>query len=122
MNERILLVEDDEDLRSLMCEGLRGRGLDVETVDCAQACLTRIDEVGFDVIVTDVEMPGMSGLELCRLLSQRNPPLVAIVVTSLCDRATVTAARENGAFELMSKPILVPALEAAIRRALIASA
>ena len=118
MNERILLVDDNEDLRMLMCEGLQRRGLDVETVDSAQACLTRIDEVGFDVVVTDVEMPGISGLELCRLLARRSPPVVSIVLTSLRDLTTMTAALANGAVEFISKPIKIGALEAAIRRAL----
>lgn len=120
MNERILLVDDDEDQRSLMCEGLRERGLDVETVDSAQACLARLDEseVGFDLIVTDVQMPGMSGIDLCRVLSHRKPPLISIVLTSLQDLKTATAALASGAFAFMSKPTKVAALEAAIRRAL----
>jgi DNA-binding NtrC family response regulator len=117
LTERILLVDDDEDLRTMMCEGLQRRGLDVEMVDSAQACLERIDQVGFDIVVTDVEMPGMSGIELCRVLSQRSPPLSTIVVTSLRDLATMTAALASGALEFLSKPINVTVLEAAIRRA-----
>ena len=122
MNERILLVDDDKDLRELMCEALQGRGLEVEVVASAQACLMRIDEVGFDVVVTDVEMPGMSGIELCGLLSRRCPPMTSIVLTGLLDIKTATAASASGAFELLSKPINLPALEAAIRRALTAPA
>jgi DNA-binding NtrC family response regulator len=117
--ERILIVDDDEDLRTLMCEGLQRRGMDVEMVDSAQACLRRIDEVAFDVVVTDVQMmPGISGIELSRLLSLRIPPLVSIVVTNLRDLTTKTAALASGAFEFISKPIKLAALEAAIRRAL----
>jgi DNA-binding NtrC family response regulator len=117
MKERILLVDDDEDLRTLLCEGLRRRGLDVEMVDSAQACLTRIDQAWFDVVVTDVEMPGMSGVELCRVLSRRIPPLVSIVITNLRDLTTTTAAFASGAFEFLAKPIKLATLEAAIRRA-----
>ncbi len=117
MNQRILLVDDDDDTRTLMCEGLRRRGLDVEMVDSAQACLTRIDTSPFDVVVTDVSMPGMSGIELCGALHDRDPPLLAIVVTSLRDRTIQTAAMASGAFEFLSKPIGVGTLEAAIRRA-----
>ncbi len=115
---RVLIVDDDEDLRTLMCEGLRRRGLDVEMVDSAQACLSRLDYDDFDVVVTDVQMPGISGIELCGLLSRRLPPLVSIVVTNLRDISTKTTAFASGAFELLSKPIKLGALEAAIRRAL----
>lgn len=117
MNERILLVDDDDDTRMLMCELLRRRGLDVETVDSARACLMRIDVSTFDVVVTDVEMPGMSGIELCGALNQRVPPLLSIVVTGLLDLTTRTAALASGAFEFLSKPIKVAVLEAAIGRA-----
>jgi len=118
MRERILLVDDDDDTRSLMCEGLRRRGLDVEMVDSAQACLARIATTRFDMVVTDVAMPGMSGIELCGALHERVPPLPAIVVTSLRDLATRTDALACGAIEVLSKPIQVRTLEAAIRRAL----
>ncbi len=117
MNQRILLVDDDDDTRSLMCEGLRKRGLDVETVGSAQACLSRLDTTEFDVIVTDVSMPGMSGIELCDALHERHSPPLAIVVTSLRDVSIRSAAFASGAFEFLSKPIRVDTLEAAIRRA-----
>lgn len=123
MTERILIVDDNEDLRTIICEGLQRRGMDVETVDSAQACLKRIDESesGFDVVVTDVQMPGMSGIELCRVLSERSPPLVAIVLTSFRDLKTGTAALANGAFEFLLKPVKLAALEAAIHRAFAAT-
>ncbi len=120
MKDRILIVEDDDDLRIFIAEGLRRRGLDVETVSSGQACLQRIEQEGsegFDVVVTDVQMPGMSGIELCRELSRRIPPMVTIVVTSMRDLTTRTAAFANGAFEFLTKPVKVVALEAAIRRA-----
>lgn len=117
MNERILLVDDDEETRSLVCDGLRDRGLEVEAVDSAQACLARIEDTTFDVVVTDVEMPGMSGIELCDALRRHTPPLVSIVVTGMRDLTTMTAAYANGAFEYLTKPIKLATLEAAIRRA-----
>lgn len=116
-NDHVLIVDDDEDLRTLMYEGLRRRGLRVEMVESAETCLQRIDEVEFDVVITDVQMPGMSGLELCRLLSRRTPPLVSIVVTNLHDLSR-TALLASGALEFLAKPFKLAALEAAIRRAL----
>ena len=117
LNERILIVDDEEDLWTLMCEALQNCGLDVETVASAEACLERLDQVGFDVVITDVEMPGMSGIDLCQLLSRRCPPLPTIVVTGLRDLTARSAAFANGAFEFLLKPIKLVALEAAIRRA-----
>ena len=118
MSRAILLVDDDDDIRTMMGEGLRRRGFDVETVSSGEACLDRMRSDPADMVVTDIQMPGMSGIELCAALHERYPGLPAIVVTALKDVKTATSAVENGAFALMTKPVKLEALDLAIRTAL----
>jgi two-component system response regulator AtoC len=118
MSQAILLVDDDDDTRMLMCDGLRRRGFEVETVSSAKACLERIARAPVDMVVTDVQMPGMSGLELCATLKQRFPSVPAIVVTGLKDIKTAAAALASGALALMTKPVTLAALDQVIRCAL----
>ncbi len=114
---RVLLVDDDEDTRLLMSEALERRGLVVASVESGQACLDQLDAEQFDVVVTDVQMPGMTGIELCRRIAERGPGLLSIVMSGLKDATTIAAALASGAVEFLAKPIGVRALETSIRRA-----
>ncbi len=121
MNELILVVDDDEDTRSLLSEGLRRRGFVVHAVDCAQACLDSLQGLAVDLVVTDVEMPGMSGTELCAILRDRHPHLPAIVVTGRSSSSTAAEVLENGAVAFLAKPVTIAALTTAIQQALCVS-
>ncbi|MEO8705689.1 MAG: response regulator [Kofleriaceae bacterium] len=116
-SNHVVLVEDDDDIRGLMSDALRRRGFDVEAFDSAKACLTHLESATApDVVVTDIEMPGMSGVDLCAELRSRHPNLPSIIVSGRGrDRRLAAAARASGASLVMSKPIRAAALEAAIR-------
>ena len=118
MTGSILIVDDDDDTRTLLCEALRGRGFDAHAVDSAQACLDRLRARPFDVVVTDVQMPGMSGVELCSLLHERHPDLLPIVLTGLGALDTAIAAIRAGAYDFITKPVKIDVLEVAVKRAL----
>jgi len=60
----VLIVDDDEDTAMLVADGLRRRGLETEAVTSGQACLESLRSRTYDVVVTDIEMPGLSGVEL----------------------------------------------------------
>ena len=118
MTGSILIVDDEDDTRMLLCDALRGRGFDAEAVDSAQACLDRLRSRAFDVVVTDVQMPGMSGVDLCALLHERHPDLLPIVLTGMGALDTAVAAIRAGAYDFITKPVKIDALEVAVRRAL----
>jgi two-component system response regulator HydG len=117
MSQTILLVDDDEDTRMLLCESLQRRGYTVEAVASAAACIERVRAAAIDIVVTDVQMPGMSGINLCRELADRHPDVLSIVLTGVGDLDTAIGAIRAGAHDFLTKPVKVDALEIALRRA-----
>ena len=81
MDGTILIVDDDEDTAILLRDSLRKRGFDVDAVNSAQQCLEHLRTDPADVVVTDVQMTGMSGIDLCGELRQRYPDLLPLVLT-----------------------------------------
>ncbi|MDQ3365583.1 MAG: sigma-54 dependent transcriptional regulator [Myxococcota bacterium] len=113
----VLLVDDDDDTRELLAEGLKRRGYHVDTVDSGRACLDWMRDRDADVVITDVQMPGMSGVELCELLQAKHPNIVTILLTGLGTLDTAIGALRAGAYEFLTKPIKLDVLEVAVRRA-----
>jgi DNA-binding NtrC family response regulator len=118
MTHSILIVDDDEDTATLLVEALRRRGFEVDSVSSGDACLERVRNSTIDVVVTDAQMPGISGVELVRVLHERHPDLLPIVLTGVGNLDLAVAAIRAGAYDFLSKPVRTDVLEAAIRRAL----
>jgi len=118
MHGSILLVDDDEDARTLLCESLRRRGFDVHEVESGHAALEWARDHDVDVVVTDVQMPGISGVELAETLTVRHPNMLTLVLTGYATLDTAISAVRGGAYDYMTKPVKIDALELAIRRAL----
>ena len=118
MNGTILVVDDEEDTAVLLRDSLRKRGFDVESVGSAQAALEHLRTGPADVVVTDVQMAGMSGIELCQELRQRHPDLLPIVLTGQGGLETAIAAIRAGAYDFITKPVKVDALAIAVGRAI----
>jgi two-component system response regulator HydG len=114
----ILLVDDDEDARSLLGEGLRRRGFNAHEVESGQACLDWVRDHNIDVVITDVQMPGLTGVKLAELLTVRHPNVLTLVLTGYSTLDTAISAVRGGAYDYLTKPIKLDALEVAIRRAL----
>ncbi len=113
----VLLVEDDEDTRLLLQESLVRRGFSVDAVASAQECLDWVRDRDIDVVVTDIQMPGMSGVELCQQLRERHPNLLSILLTGLGTYETAISAVRSGAYDYLTKPVKVEVLEVALKRA-----
>lgn len=116
MNRRfsILLVDDDEDARFLLGAMLRRRGFEVELVGSAAECLERLEAEPTRIVVTDVQMPEMSGVDLCRQIRERFPDVVAVVVSGAATPHVMAEVAEAGAFTFLPKPVTISALEAAV--------
>jgi two-component system, NtrC family, response regulator HydG len=116
----ILIVDDDEDVRFLLSTLLKRRGFEVETVDSAASCLKKLSAMPACVVVTDYQMPGMSGLELCTAVRERHPGTVAIVMSGAASPALAARAIDCGAFQFLPKPVSASTLEATLPSALAA--
>jgi PAS domain S-box-containing protein len=118
---RILLVDDDAALLEALPETLRLRlqGVDVDTCDSAPEALRLIEENDYDVIVSDIKMPGMDGLGLLAEIKERRPATPTLLITGHGERDLAVAALRGGAHDLVQKPIdrdyFVASLERAIQ-------
>lgn len=124
---RVLLVDDDRDIRDVVGAMLDAVGLLVESATSAEEALERVRSSSFDLIVLDWNLPGMTGIELCRLI-RRDPALSTLPVLFLTAHASskdVVEAFASGADDYVVKPFRAPELGARIfgllRRARMAS-
>ncbi len=118
MKARVLVVEDDQSARVALEKLLRGAGYAVDTAEDGVAALERAAEAPPDVVVTDLKMPRMDGMELLKQLRERDRELPVIVATSLQDLSSGVAAMRAGAEDYLAKPIDFDGLMVAIERAL----
>jgi DNA-binding NtrC family response regulator len=113
----ILLVDDDEDTRTLLAESLRRRGFKTDTVASGNACLEWMRDYDVDVVITDLQMPGMSGAELCRVLQERYPHVLTLVLTGAGSVDAAVDAVRSGTYDFLTKPVMTDVIEIALQRA-----
>jgi two-component system response regulator AtoC len=117
MSARILVVDDDRSMCDLLRHGLTKRGFDVEVrLDGSEAVAT-LDAEDFDVVITDLNMKGLNGIEICRRLAANRPNTPAIVITAFGSLETAIDAIRAGAYDFVQKPLELEALTLAVERA-----
>ena len=117
MDARILLVEDDPSIREVTAIGLRNGGFHVAAAADGLEGLARFRAEPWDVVLLDIMLPGMDGLELCRTI-RRTSTVPVVMLTARGDTADVVAGLEAGADDYVRKPFEVPELLARVRAAL----
>ena len=114
---RILVVDDDPQIRRVMRVTLSGHGYEVDDAVTGEAALDALREQAFDLVLLDMNMPGMGGLEACRLVRERSE--IAIIMLTVRDSGPdKVAALDAGADDYVTKPFHTPELLARIRAAL----
>ena len=114
---RVLVVEDEPNIRELVCLHLRHEGYTCEGVADGQAALGRAEAEPFDLLVLDVMIPGLDGLSLCRAVrnGRRNPDVPILMLTARRDEADKVVGLESGADDYLTKPFGVRELVARVR-------
>jgi two-component system response regulator HydG len=115
---RLLVVEDDTETRLAVSDLLRDLGHQVDAQSTAEAALERAFHEDYDVVLTDMRMSGMSGLELCARLSREGPRVPVVLMTAFGDVNAAVDALHAGASDFIMKPFDVSELESALGRAL----
>jgi two-component system response regulator HydG len=114
---RILLVDDDVDTCSMMEQLLGEHDFVVTSAGSAEAALDVVAAADFDAVLTDVHLPGIDGIELCRRLRASTPDLPVLVLTGDASMDIAIAALRSGAYDFVTKPVAVDLLIPAILRA-----
>jgi DNA-binding NtrC family response regulator len=115
---RILLADDERDFRVSVAEALRGAGHEVIHVASADEALALLAKDAFDVLLTDLRMPGRSGMELLREAAAKLPEAILVVLTAYGSMESAIEALRIGAHDYMLKPLRLEALRLKIDRLL----
>jgi len=113
----IWIIDDDRSIRWVFEKTLTRAGLEFKTFASAQEALAALETSSPQVVVSDIRMPGESGLELLQQLKQRFPTLPVIIMTAHSDLESAVAAFQGGAFEYLPKPFDIDHAVELIRRA-----
>ena len=105
LHGRVLLVDDEELFLKMLSERLEVRGLQVTSVTSGEDALARVEEQNFDVIVVDLAMPGIDGLDTLKLLKKQDPDLEIIMLTGHGTVHNGITAMKLGAEDFLEKPV-----------------
>jgi DNA-binding NtrC family response regulator len=114
---RVLVVDDDNLLRRLVTDQLSRSGFEAAAAAGAQEALEALHETDYDVVLLDIQMPGMSGLEALRQIRQTEDAPEVIMLTADTSLSTGIEAMRLGAYDYLTKPSTLDEMEAIIRKA-----
>ena len=114
---RVLVIDDEEAVRNAIASLLGRRGCDAVTAESGPAALDRLRAEYFDVLLVDVKMPGMSGLQLLSEAMLLDRDLPVLMLTGMNDMATARDALARGAMDFLTKPIELDELDKAVKSA-----
>src|ERR1700690_1035459 len=114
---RVLVVDDEENIRLVLRPLLKKRGYEVEVADGGDAALAALDSFDPDVILTDVRMPRMGGLDLLGALKAKQHTATVIVMSAYGNADLAIAAMKAGAYDYVSKPFKPDEIVLALRKA-----
>ncbi len=119
MNARILVIDDEAGIRFFLSEMLGEDGYQVTTAESAEAALQLLATESFDLALVDLYLPGMSGMELIKMLHARWPEMIIIVLTAYASLETAVEALRQGAHDYLFKPSKTLELRTSVQNGLL---
>jgi len=116
--DRILIVDDEEAIREVVSTLLTAQGYQCQTAGNGEEAINKMREGGFDLVLSDLVMPGVDGLKLIELVRGYDPEVPVIMVTAMHDISTAIEAMRRGAYDYILKPFEKEQLFLSVRRAL----
>ncbi len=116
--KRILVVDDEEGVRNLLQRILKEAGYEVLTAINGQEALLKISQVDFSIVLLDIKMPWMSGMEVLQQLTTDHTDICVVMVTALGDAQTAVEAMKMGAYDYITKPFNRDDLMLKVRKAI----
>lgn len=118
MDERLLIVEDEDTLRESLKRVFQREGYQVEAVMGAEPALELFEETTFDLIISDIILPGITGIELLKRVKEVHPEQIVIIITAYASLETAVETLRAGAFDYIVKPIIHEEIKQIVRNAL----
>ena len=118
MAERLLIVEDEDTLCESLQRVFRREGYEVDRAESAETAFRLLGDRSYDLIITDIILPGISGIELLTKYKQRNPAQKVMVITAYASLTTAVEAIKAGACDFIMKPLMHDEMRRAVRKAL----
>jgi DNA-binding NtrC family response regulator len=118
MGERLLIVEDEETLSESLQRVLSKDGYEVDAVNSAEAALKNLEEAAYDLVITDITLPGIDGIELLRRIREKFSDQIVIIMTAYASIETAVGALRGGAYDYVIKPIIHEEIKRIVKNAL----
>ncbi len=115
--EKILIVDDEVLMRNFLIEALKRKGLEAVAAENGQKALNLLKNQSFDLVITDMKMPGLTGMDVLKYVKEVSPRTLVIVVTAFGTIENAVEAMKNGAFHYLIKPFSLESLMANIEKA-----
>lgn len=115
--EKILVVDDEALMRNFLMEAFKRKGLEAVVAESGTKALNLLKEQSYDLVITDMKMPGISGLEVLKAIKENSPRTLVIVITAFGTIENAVEAMQSGAFHYLVKPFSLDSLMATIEKA-----
>jgi len=117
-NYKILIVDDEKNILRVVSTTLKGEQYDVTTAQSAEEAIEKFGRSGFDLVVTDLKLPGQSGLDLLSYVKAQEPDMPVIMITAFGTIENAVGAMKRGAFNYLTKPVNPDELLTVVREAI----
>ncbi|MGC8900892.1 MAG: sigma-54-dependent transcriptional regulator [bacterium] len=118
MSERLLIVDDEKTLQESLQRVFTKEGYDVDVADSAESAIEKLNTNVYHVVITDIILPGMDGIELLRQIKEKQPEQIVIIITAYASIDTAVKSLRLGAYDYIVKPIIHEEIKQIVKNAL----